>query len=446
MKDNKLLIVIVGISILLFIGLLFVARNSKSINWIPTFINTDTNPYGTYITYELMQDIFDKKIEMTRKPIYNNLKPRMEEFFYYEDELEDDEYEYGYNSDTSASEEGVEYDEDPMSIFDDVELTDTTAYVFINRKFELDESGAKLNLDLQYLLDFVGVGNNVFISAEYFSPRLLDTLGLETAQRSLLSDSIYTLVDYPAKNYSFRSVFFDARFKTDSCNFPVRVLAQNKGKEPVFIRVGYGKGYFYLHSIPSAYTNVNQLEIPKYDFAYRCLSYIPASNHVIWDEYQKQGLVGERSIFRVLLNDDALRMSLYLTLLGFLLFMIFRAKRIQRVIPIIKPPVNSSIEFLDTISNLYYHKDDFDTIVDKRQAYFLDYIRRHYYMPTERIDKDFIESLSAKSGLEADKLNDIFVHYQNMRGQFAPVITNDIFLAYNRLLEEFYTKVKLINK
>lgn len=446
MKDNKLLIVIVAISILLFIGLLFVARNSKSVNWIPTFINTDTNPYGTYITYELMQDIFDKKIEVTRKPIYNNLKPRMEEFFYYEDELEVDEYEYGYNSDTPASEENIEYDEDPMSIFDDVELTDTTAYVFINRKFELDETSTKVNLDLQYLLDFVGVGNNVFISAEYFPPQLLDTLGLETAQRSLLSDSVYTLIDYPAKSYNFRSVYFDARFKTDSCNFPVRILAQNKEKEPVFVRVNYGKGYFYLHSIPSAYTNINQLEIEKYDFAYRCLSYIPASNHVIWDEYQKQGLIGERSIFRVLLNDDALRMSLFLTLLGFLLFMIFRAKRIQRVIPIIKPPVNSSIEFLETISNLYYHKDDLDTIVDKRQAYFLDYIRRHYYMSTERIDKEFIESLSAKSGMEKDKLNDIFVHYQNMRGQFAPVITNDIFLAYNRLLEEFYTKVKLINK
>jgi hypothetical protein len=430
MKDKKLIIVIV-VSVLLIIGLFFLTRGSRSVNWQPTFYNTSTEPYGTYIAFELTKDIFDKKIEVTRKPIYNNLKYRMEEFFYYEDV---DEYSYDYEESDSVE------DEDPMAIFDATELTDTTAYIFINYKFELDDT------DLEYLLDFVGVGNNVFISAEHFDRKLMDTLDIKTTRHHSLSDSIYTMVDYDAKKYGFPSIYYDASLDTDSTSFEVRTLASNKDKEAVFVRLTFGKGNFYLHTVPSAFTNLHQLKIEKYDFAYRCLSYIPKDNYIIWDEYQTQGLVGETSIFRVLLNDDALRASLYLTILGFFLFMIFRAKRIQRIIPIIKPPVNSSIEFLDTVSNLYYHKKDLDTIVEKRHAYFLDYIRRHYYMPTERIDNEFVEALAAKSGVDKDILNEIFVLFSRMRGEFAPVITNEDFLRYNSLLEDFYKKVKLVNK
>lgn len=433
MKDKKLIIVI-GVSVLLVIGLFLLARGNRVVDWQPNLYNSSTEPYGTYITTELMKDIFDDKIEVTRKPIYNNLKYRMDEFFYYEDE--DD---YSYNYDTSIDGEG-DMMEDPMAMFDDLDLVDTTAYLFINHDFKMDK------VDLQYLLDFVGVGNNVFISAEHFDPALMDTLGLKTTTRRLLSDSVYTMTDYPEKEYSFRSIYREARLDADSCNFPVRVLADNKRHEPVFIRLTYGKGYFYLHTIPTAFTNIYQLRADRYDFAYRCLSYLPKNNHILWDEYQKQGLIGERSIFRVLLNDEALRTSLYLTIIGFLLFMIFRAKRIQRIIPIIKPPVNSSIEFLDTISNLYYHKKDFDTIVEKRHAYFLDYIRRHYYLQTERIDNEFIETLSAKSGVDKDTVTDIFNLFKQMRGEFSPVIVNEDFLKYNRLLEEFYRKVKLTGK
>lgn len=457
MKDKKLIIIVIVVSVLVVIGLFFLARSGKSVSWNPTFINTDTNPYGAYITYNLMQDIFNEKIKATRKPIYNNLKPELEEHFYYEDEDEYDEYskydsefipstEDEDNADTkdadstSVSLKSRITQEELLDIFNDIEITDTTAYVFINVRFQMDQ------VDLQYLLDYAGIGNNIFISAENFDRRLMDTLSIKTNNTYELADSIYTLKDYPEKDFSFRSIYGEVRFDTDSCVLPIKVLAANKKGEPVFIRLSYGRGYFYLHSLPSAFTNIYQLRNDKYDFAYRCLSYLSPNNHILWDEYQKQGLVGETSIFRVLLNNDALRISLYLTVLGFLLFMIFRAKRIQRIIPIIKPPVNSSIEFLDTISNLYYHKKDLDSIVDKRHAYFLDYIRKHYYLQTEHIDDEFIDSLSAKSGVEKDDLNDIFSLYKHMRGQFSPVITNESFLRYNRLLEDFYKKVKLVNK
>jgi hypothetical protein len=217
-------------------------------------------------------------------------------------------------------------------------------------------------------------------------------------------------------------------------------LGFNSRNDIVFIDVKYGKGHLYLHTVPSAFANVNMLQNEKYDFGFRCLSYLPENSKVIWDEYQKQGTSGEDGEFQMMLNNPPLRIALYIILVGFLLFMLFRSKRIQRAIPIIKPPVNSSLEFMDTISNLYYRKRDFRTILLKRHAFFLDFIRKRYFMLTEVIDNEFVNILSAKSTMDRDKLNELFGIYKDL--STLAFIEVEPFIRYNSLLEEFYKTVK----
>ena len=254
-------------------------------------------------------------------------------------------------------------------------------------------------------------------------------------------DSIFALIDHPDKKYPFKTVYGTTRFNVDSCKHPVRVLTTTQTtNDTVFIDITYGKGHIFLHTVPTAFANINMINLEKYDFGFRCLSYLPQNSKIVWDEYQKQGAIGEGSDFKVMLSNPPLRIALYIILGGLLLFMIFRAKRTQRIIPVIKPPVNSSLEFLSTLSNLYYKKKDFHTIIEKRHAYFLDYIRKHYYMSTENIDNEFINILSAKSGGDKDKLSELFLIYKDVSTlAFMP---NEAFLKYNSLLEEFYRSVK----
>lgn len=61
-------------------------------------------------------------------------------------------------------------------------------------------------------------------------------------------------------------------------------------------------------------------------------------------------------------------------------------------------------------------------------------------MSTEKINDDFLDVLSAKSGVERDKLSNLFNLYNDII--ILPYAPNDIFLQYNSLLEEFYRKVK----
>ncbi|MBK5722899.1 hypothetical protein JGH11_18680 [Dysgonomonas sp. Marseille-P4677] len=457
MKDKKIIALVVVIVLLLF-GLSFAkTKEPKPVDWSATFINSKTDPYGTYITYELLSDIFEKKkIRTTRVPVYNNLSKRLDEYYSYDDVSYDtntietyqntdeyqDESDYliedsivsnEYLNDTTDMLLHEEYD--PTAWFHEMDnMSDTTSYVFINSRFKVDK------LDLEYLLEFVGLGNNVFISAETIDQQLLDTLKIKAETQYFQTDTIYNMTDYPERKYRFGNVLGQMKFNTDSCKLPLRTLAFNNKKDTVFIDISYGKGHFYLHAVPTAFANVNMLQTEKYDFGFRCLSYLPQNSKIIWDEYLKQGAVNEGSQFRAMLNNPPLRIALYIILGGLLLFMIFRAKRTQRVIPVINPPVNSSLEFLGTISNLYYRKSDFNTIVEKRHAYFLDFIRKNYYMSTESTNSDFINLLSAKSMMDRDKLTELFSLYQNI--STLAFISNDMFLKYNSLLEEFYKNVK----
>lgn len=406
MKDKKIILA----SVVLILGLVLIVywerTREKPISWEPTFINVEKNPYDTYISYKLLEDAFPEgKVSVSRSTIY---------------------------------EEMLLENHIPDSL-----KTNPKAYLFVNRSFALDE------LDLGYLLDFVDKGNYLFVSAEYFSPLFLDTLNLATSTSFIAGDELIRMRDVPKRVYKLKNIYnnFSIGFKTDSLSKTritqkLEPLAVSEGGNIVFARLKYGKGYIYLHTNPVAFTNYEMVKLHQYDYAFRCLSYLPRNSSVLWDEYQTQGAEYEKDMLREIWRSPALKWAYTLALIGIALFMLFRSKRIQRIIPTLKPPRNSSLEFLSTISNLYYAKRDYKAIAEKRYFYFLDKIRNNYYLSTEVIDSEFISALSLKSGVEASLLENLFYKYNKMNNS-SYNISNNEFIELNDMLEEFYKKSNL---
>lgn len=410
--------------------------------WEMTYVNNETKPFDTYICYDLLKDLQGKdKVVSTRRSIYQNLIETFE-----------DDYDYDYNYNSEYQEVEGDYDiadvqvtgfsddsigesknnSDLVSIVESEDvMMDTITYLFISSNFKLETA------DKDYIYNFIESGNNLFVAAENYDYSMMQHLGISMHSESL-SDSIYYMLDNKDRKYNISLGWSNESFKIDDCKYPIRVLANNKQGNPIFIQIKYGKGNIYLHSIPTAFTNQTLIKTRKYDFAFRCLSYIPKSNSILWDEYQTQGPIN--TSISELLKVTPLRLAVIITVIGMFIFVLFRIKRVQRVIPIVKPPVNSSVEFLETISSLYYKKKDFKIIADKRHAYLLDFIRKHYYMSTENINEEFISSLSAKSQFEKDKLSQLFDLYDSIK--LYDSISNEVFMNYCNLLEEFYRTTK----
>lgn len=407
---------------LFFIGIVLVEiYKPKPIDWTPTFSKEDKIPYGNYVLYDRMQDVFpNSEIEDVGTPIYNHLKS---------------------------------------------EEWEKTNYVFINDQYTIS------TLDYQFLLDYVEAGNNAFIVAGRFNFGDLknDTLAIDTRYSSFnnffggTEDSNTITIDvwddgmddfngvnfvhcglYHEEGYTFKRKS-GSHYFTQFDTSRVQILGADKTGKANFIKLEYGEGAFYLNSIPFAFTNYNILdkETNGAEYVSLALSHLP-NQTIFWDEYYKIGNdpTQSKSEFRYFLSNEALRWLLYMSLVALVLFMIFEAKRKQRIIPIVEPPSNTTMEFVETVSSLYLNKGDHKNLADKKIQYFYDFLRNKLYISDIQFSEDFYTHLSSKSGVDFDEVKKLFTVIYNIKNK--KELFEDELLLLNRRIDEFYEKTGIV--
>jgi hypothetical protein len=164
-----------------------------------------------------------------------------------------------------------------------------------------------------------------------------------------------------------------------------------------FIKVDYKEGSFLLHTQPAAFSNYHLLKDNHSEYTQKLFSYI-ANQPVYW--YQKN-LTDEsisQSPLRFIFAHPALTWAWYFFLIGMIVFILFNAKRKQRIVPIIKPLENTTVDFTKTIGNLYFQEGNHGNLIDKKIIFFLEKIRTVYLIDTTKLDDAFVKKLHLKSG------------------------------------------------
>jgi len=303
------------------------------------------------------------------------------------------------------------------------------------------------------LLDQVLKGSNLFISAENFIHFFTDTLKLNYSsveynftlikQDSLkltLSMSNWNnkyLYIHPVLN-SFSFVGMDK----NSTKILGKMEMPNGEVFPNFVRVKFGKGTIFLHNQPIVFSNVAMLnENSSADYVSHILSYIPQDKPIVWfvkDQTFNTGRPVNESPLSVVFRYPALRMTWLLFIYGLLLYLFFNAKRHQRIIPVLKPLKNTTVEFVQTIGNLYFQEGSTSNILGKKIIYFLDRIRQTYYLDTDRLDDNFAQKLQSKSGKDKELIDDILTCIRDFQ-KLKTAIQPDL-IRLNNLIEEFWNE------
>ena len=179
-------------------------------------------------------------------------------------------------------------------------------------------------------------------------------------------------------------------------------------KVPTAVSVPYGKGEVIFVSSPLLFTNYGMLEGNTSVYIFRLMSYLADLPVYRTEAYVKTDamLVAEQSPFREFIKRPPLRWALYLALLGVVLFMIFTARRRQRVIPIMSKPANRSLEFIQLIGTLYYQRKDHVDLVRKKFKLFAEELRKTAGVDISDVNTDDREYLllAEKTGMNSDRL------------------------------------------
>lgn len=201
-----------------------------------------------------------------------------------------------------------------------------------------------------------------------------------------------------------------------------------------FIKVNYGKGHLYIHSEPLITTNYYLLK-GNTKYIENVFSYLP-DRKTMWF-IEKEEKVSS-SPMRFILDNPPLRYAWYLLLFGLIIFVIFNARRKQRVVPVIEPLKNTSLDFIKSIGNLYLQEGDFHDMMAKKAQYFLNKVRMDLLIDTSKLDEEFIDKLHHKTGKSKDQIQEAIVLIKKAQDPYANVISSDL-AKINTLLDHILT-------
>lgn len=399
-KRSKIALYIIG-AVIVFMMIAEVTK-PKPLNWRDSYSAADKIPLGCFVLFNELDTFSKSDILVSEKTIYEYLKK--------------------------------------------IDSTTPKSLIFINNYVSFDNEESKA------LMDFVEKGNSVFISATFFYGNVIDSLNVAVQrQYSNLykkeSESKFTSPSLQKNNRVFKDVIENSYFESiDTLKTTILGTITTKNDDDInetnanFVKVAFGdnNGQFILHTNPFAFTNYHLLD-DKEDYAATVLSYLP-KHQIIWDNNYKSGRKVITSPLRYILQNSALKWAFYISMFGLILFVIFRGKRTQRIIPVIDKLENATVDFTRTIGELYYQHGDFTNIIEKKIQYFLEFVRTNYFLETNQFNSTFIEKLAIKSSNkkeDAKALVDYLVFLKSKQNH-----SEDELIELNKKIEHF-TKQKL---
>lgn len=326
------------------------AGGKRSYKWAPTFATNDDEPFGC--------ELFDKMVSQSMGTRY------------------------------VASRRVV-----PLRDLVKEEHDKSQGWLFVDYTMRLTAHETSL------LLQLARRGDCVMVSSIEFGQYLCDSLNFNTlggrraaSLEHAMSVNYYrepiawtdSSKGYAQNLYETHKVLHEVTIE-HADSLPGVVLARNThfaDGEPVALSFRVGKGEIIVVSTPLMLTNYGMLNGNGSEYIFRLLSRF-----------------GQRPVQRVLLKtqsrtreEDAFAMLDYfesqpplwwawcLTILLALLFMLTNARRRQRVIPIVTPPQNHSLEFVRLIGTLYAQQGNHIDLVEKKFHYTAERLRHELHV------------------------------------------------------------------
>ena len=383
-KNSIIILVVVLVGVGIFAFVMYVKSHTPKFKWEPDYLKKSEQPYGLKCFYDLL------------KTQNTNINSISTDAFYLLD-----------TNETNGN------------------------LIIIDSYVGLD------SLNSAYLLDYVYKGNKVFIAT--------DEAPLELFKRFLPStdSAVYDKYESSAITIKFTSselpypetmLFHHQYYKNDASThwsgyfknyFDTRISPYNIVPISYFndtiincFYATYGKGKLVVHTNPILFANYNIIQKNGFKNARNIFSYLN-NGPVHWHEfqypqYQNNGSY-ENNPLKFLFSHYTLRTGWYVLIASILIFILFRSKREQRIIPVIYKNKNTSIEYAKAIGSLYYQKKSHHYLGIELYTIFLSEIRTRYNIITSAKESDLIEQISKKAEVKKEILIDLFASFDDVR-------------------------------
>lgn len=331
-------------------------------------------------------------------------------------------------------------------------------YVFIGADIYMNDA------DLVSLLQFVGRGNNAFIATRSIPKNIMEYIyagecdewtGFHsrndtTATLNFFKESLQHKDGY---KYSYRNADLPDSYEWNIINGTYFCDSATSFASIGYIDsfyvnymvVPYQGGNIYIHSNPIAFSNYFMRDSNALAYADIVFSHI-GDGPILWDEYSKiykyknNDSSENQTPLSYILSQKSLRYSWYLLIIGAILYLVFMARRRQRVMDVIEPNTNTSLAYISTISTLYLNHANHIAIAHHKMKYFNSFTRHKYGIVLHGDEDGQLLKLAHKSKIPVNDIRSILKLYSRISK--LTEINEDTLISFHRALEYFYNNCK----
>ena len=388
MFDRKTIILLgVAAGGILFLLIWINRLNQKQFDWRETYDIQSKEPYGTYAMHQLMSNYFpEKSFNTLDRNISETLPSKTEDISNYVF------LGYGWYLDSARTDRLLEFVDggnnafifarmippDLLTSFLDFE--DCSDYYFDEDFYDEETIETRIRT-----LGFDGIQDTA-VNLRLRHPKLKENNEYKYVEFHETERGYWEHITWNQNCYFEAEEVYD--YETDSYYY---TEPDDRSREYLslgymndslinFVRVPHGDGYFYFHTTPIAFTNYFLKQKKNLKYVNQVLAHMDEGD-VFWDiENNLQSSPpaiantgqsnlqlpwnGDRATFnqqtplQYILSERGFRWAWYLLLGTGVLYLFFRAKRKQRIIPVIEPNKNTSLEFVETIGTLHFQQND----------------------------------------------------------------------------------------
>ncbi len=388
------------------------AKNFYSSDWRTKFKPFDKNPRGTYLFHTLLQT------HIKSKDLYiaNN-----------QAEL------------------------DSILNMNDTKKT----FVYVGNLFGLEDA------EIDSIMGKVVEGSDLFISFNKSTENVLDRFFDEFYLRTDYAES--ELVFSPAGNFKMWNIyqkdtiarswnaFGDIATKGDSKALSSFMEMDN------FIEIKMGKGKVFLQTNPNMYFNYQLKRAPGFKYSNYTIDQLSKYRDVVLlelgrlpddfgneDVDKQEGPDGKEddSFLRWVLERPNLRNALLLLIVGLILFVLFRSQRKRPVVPYRGKKKNMTLAFTETITSIYYSKQNPYGLLQVQRKNFYATILKHYFVDLNRREGDReIRTLSEKSNKPFDEIKALITQLET---KDVTRVTDQTIMKVSKEQQAFYKDMGII--
>lgn len=329
---------------------------------------------------------------------------------------------------------------------------------------------------LNKLIDFSKRGGRVLIVSELMYLNI-DTVTIDTEYKYVNSDGV-TLQSSDGLDFSYKHVIFGLDSTSDKSfysiaplnSFPtiaIDTIISIQDTMSIFNIVNMDSAQLLLHTLPDMFANVTM----KYGDGLRHYNYVmnykPQSTYdnsmkeksetLLLDtednkfkaSTDKESILldtedniisgnGESAFnpIQIIFTNPAFKWAYLLILVGSVSYIYFKGKRRQQAIPTLATNENTSLEFVDTLSDLFRSQNTPSRLVEHMEENVEQFINRKYFININSVD--YIKRISQKSKIDEVEISTLFKRIKAAKNNVR--FREEQLINLNQTIEEFYKK------